>query len=115
MYCINSNSNVVIGEGKMRAGQLNSGHVAGHAFLSPDLAGGSSLRGRAFSALRRMAGQALCVIRAGIVQEILMRIMTGQAGDPCIGRIVATAVFQAIRLESDIPHIANVRGKHVAC
>jgi len=107
------NPDVMIGESKMRSGELQFRHMACHTLVRRSRTRSSLLTTRLVSP-PRMAGKALRVVRDRGRLQVAMRIMAGNAGDPLVAGIVASAVFQTVRLEPHVPNVADSGVQHIA-
>src|SRR5215472_9733932 len=56
-----------------------------------------------------MANRALAIISRDVFLQVRVRVMTSRASKPCVLWIVAAAVVQAIRLETNITDATEIR------
>ena len=91
----------MIGEAVIRSGKLKLWHVTSGAVL---LRNGTSLR------RSDVAAVALCIVRRRELRDTLMRIMAGHAANSQVQSVIASAIREAIRLETDVVNpIGTVR------
>ena len=57
---------------------------------------------------------ALAVVRRTVLLQLPMRIVTGNAGDPRVGRIIAAAVSETVELEADIGNSPRPVGRNIS-
>src|SRR6185295_12926728 len=62
---------------------------------------------RRYFGRRAMTGRAFGIEKGGVAFTRFMRVVTGQATDARVFRVVALAVGQAVRLEAHIQRAAN--------
>ena len=61
----------------------------------------------------RVTGNTLCIVKAGLSNQRLMRIMTGYASDSRVGPDPASTFRQPVGLESDVERGIVFRGGHI--
>ena len=109
----------MVGKLEVRAAQLDLGHVAADASVISDRAGFVGRRRGSPSRLRSIrwwlacagscvAGSALRIVNYVSPLQIRMRIVTGDAGEMRILRIVPPAVEQTIGLETNVVDASEV-------
>ena len=111
---------VMIREAAVELRILVLGHVTLDAVFGAHPAGGrfaglGTMRtvDGCISGCGRMTGKTLCIIKAGIPHERLMRIMTGYASDSWVGPAPASTFRQPVGLESDVELGKVFCGSHI--
>src|SRR5262249_23480678 len=106
-------SNPVIGELKVHAGDLNLGHVTARAFLLADAARQSGFDSR-FCGIgtRPMTFNTPGIVVAGVPIERLVRIVTRNARNSSIRFVVTAAVENPVRLKSYVVYPKLPRHTH---
>jgi hypothetical protein len=97
-------SNAVVGEGRVHAGNFGGWHVAGDARGCADGTGFSRMVARGSATTSNVARQTLGVVERGNAHNGFVRIVTGDAPEAGISFTPAAAAFQAIGLKSHIAH-----------
>ena len=93
----------MIGEPIVPTRQVILGHMTGHTKLFADPASRSTpRRSKRFALLLTMTGVAFCIIESRLMLKVIVRVVACQATDSVIVRVVAFAVGQTIRLESNV-------------
>jgi len=101
----------MVEEGGVDGGDFDLGHVAGDAVgfgLGADFWRGVGVR-VGCGCGGRVARQAFCVVGRGVLIELFVRIVAGDAGEARVacGVAPALAVFEAVGLEADVHHVGE--------
>ena len=93
----------MIGELGVHAGEVDFGHVAGDALFGAHGASvGAAARGFSISWFRDVAGETFRIVVRSVFLKFLVRVVTGDAADTLIVRVVTAAIEHSIRLKPDV-------------
>ena len=104
----------MIGEWSVHAGDLGGRHVAGDAAFYAYGARFARVVKRGFDVARDVAGEAFGVVGGSVAHDGLVRIMAGDAFEPCVAIAPAAASFKTIGLKAHIAHASGACVQDVA-
>ena len=103
----------MVREGGVHAGQFHLRHVAGHALPRTHRAGiGVAASGFRISRFRQVTGEAFRIVIRHVSLQLLVRIVTSNAANSRIVRVVPATIEHPIRLKANIVYVSLSRLQH---